>query len=310
MTSSSSRSRSARRRCETASTRCPTARASASEKPGTQARFRGGEGGGRLGRRLHRGGARQPRHRLPPGTSPRASGTTTTCATSHSWPTRPTARLARRRRADASGAHGENRETRIPAPAPSQIASDFSGVDAEGDGASTTSSASGTTGCAPRSASRDAGFDIVYVYGGHSYLPASSCRRSTTSARTSTAARSRTARASGSRCSRRSARRSATTARSRAARDRGRSGGGRRARRRASSSCASPTTSSTSGTSTSGSIPELVEGLGRVALLPGGLPARVDRAGARGDREADRRRRPPDEPGPHGGDHPSRAHGT
>ena len=48
--------------------------------------------------------------------------------------------------------------------------------------------------------SRDAGFDIVYVYGAHSYLPgAVPLAASTTSAPTSTAARSRTARASGSR---------------------------------------------------------------------------------------------------------------
>ena len=54
----------------------------------------------------------------------------------------------------------------------------------------------------------------------------------------------------------------------------------------------------------------VVEGLGRVPLLPGGLPARVDRARARGDREADRRRRPPHEPRSHGRDHPLAAPGT
>ena len=52
--------------------------------------------------------------------------------------------------------------------------------------------------------------------------------------------------------------------------------------------------------------PRVVEGLRRLALLPGGLPARVDRPGARGDGEADRRRRPADEPRPHGRDHPLR----
>ena len=46
----------------------------------------------------------------------------------------------------------------------------------------------------------------------------------------------------------------------------------------------------------------VVEGLRCVAVLQGGLPARVDRPRARGDREADRRRRAADEPRPHGGD--------
>ncbi|HEY3613747.1 MAG TPA: FAD-binding protein [Gaiellales bacterium] len=70
-----------------------------------------------------------------------------------------------------TGAHGENSESRLPAAAPSQIASDFA------------------TGLVPRAMtardirrvqadwaraaqrSRDAGFDIVYVYGAHTYLP-------------------------------------------------------------------------------------------------------------------------------------------
>jgi dimethylamine/trimethylamine dehydrogenase len=70
-----------------------------------------------------------------------------------------------------TGAHGENSESRLAAAAPSQIASDFA------------------TGLVPRAMtrrdirrvqadwalaaqrSRSAGFDIVYVYGAHTYLP-------------------------------------------------------------------------------------------------------------------------------------------
>jgi dimethylamine/trimethylamine dehydrogenase len=70
-----------------------------------------------------------------------------------------------------TGVHGENSESRLPAAAPSQIASDFA------------------VGVVPRAMtkrdirrvqtdwaeaarrSRTAGFDIVYVYGAHSYLP-------------------------------------------------------------------------------------------------------------------------------------------
>jgi dimethylamine/trimethylamine dehydrogenase len=70
-----------------------------------------------------------------------------------------------------TGAHGENSESRLPAAAPSQIASDFA------------------AGLVPRAMtkrdirrvqadwalaaerSRAAGFDIVYVYGAHTYLP-------------------------------------------------------------------------------------------------------------------------------------------
>src|SRR5437763_6712258 len=70
-----------------------------------------------------------------------------------------------------TGVHGENSESRLPAAAPSQIASDFA------------------VGVVPRAMtkrdirrvqsdwveaahrSRTAGFDIVYVYGAHTYLP-------------------------------------------------------------------------------------------------------------------------------------------
>ncbi len=59
-----------------------------------------------------------------------------------------------------------------------------------------------------------------------------------------------------------------------------------------------------------GSISRVVEGLRPVALLPRGLPARVDRPRARGNGEADRRRRAADEPRPDGRDHPLAARGT
>ena len=59
-----------------------------------------------------------------------------------------------------------------------------------------------------------------------------------------------------------------------------------------------------------GSILEWSKDSGAVAVLQGGLPARVDRARARGDGEADRRRRAPDQPRPHGRDHSLAAPGT
>ncbi len=68
-----------------------------------------------------------------------------------------------------SGVHGENGETRIPPPGPSQIASDFSGITPkEMDLDDIERIRDDFVRAAIRS--RDAGFDIVYVYGGHSYL--------------------------------------------------------------------------------------------------------------------------------------------
>ena len=170
-TSSSSRSGSGRRRCETASTRCRTARASGARSPGSQARFRGvkAEGGwaavctedalvsadsdfwpvclaARLGRRRR--------------AQPRAHGGGG-----------PPARIAGRDRADTRGAHGNTRESRRPAIAPSQLASDYSRPSSRRRWSTATSAASRPTGFGRRRPSRDAGFDIVYVYGGHSYLP-------------------------------------------------------------------------------------------------------------------------------------------
>jgi dimethylamine/trimethylamine dehydrogenase len=68
-----------------------------------------------------------------------------------------------------SGAHGENGETRLPPPAPSQITSDYSNITPKAmERADIDRIVSDWVAAAVRS--RDAGFDIVYVYGGHSYL--------------------------------------------------------------------------------------------------------------------------------------------
>jgi dimethylamine/trimethylamine dehydrogenase len=68
-----------------------------------------------------------------------------------------------------SGAHGENCETRLPPPAPSQIPSDFSNITPKAmERADIDRIVADWVRAAIRS--RDAGFDIVYVYGGHSYL--------------------------------------------------------------------------------------------------------------------------------------------
>ena len=68
-----------------------------------------------------------------------------------------------------SGAHGENGETRLPPPAPSQITSDYSNITPKAmEQVDIDRIVSDWVAAAVRS--RDAGFDIVYVYGGHSYL--------------------------------------------------------------------------------------------------------------------------------------------
>ena len=67
-----------------------------------------------------------------------------------------------------SGAHGENCETRLPPPAPSQLPSDFSNrTPKEMERADIARITRDWARAAV--AARDAGFDIVYVYGGHSY---------------------------------------------------------------------------------------------------------------------------------------------
>ncbi len=70
-----------------------------------------------------------------------------------------------------TGVHGENSESRLPALAPSQIAGDFAvGLVPR---AMTRKDIDRVQADWVRAAerSRDAGFDIVYVYGGHTYLP-------------------------------------------------------------------------------------------------------------------------------------------
>jgi dimethylamine/trimethylamine dehydrogenase len=70
-----------------------------------------------------------------------------------------------------SGAHAPNTQTRLPAIAPSQLASDLEPhvVPKEMEAADIRRVVDGWAGAAVRA--RDCGFDIVYVYGAHSYLP-------------------------------------------------------------------------------------------------------------------------------------------
>ncbi len=181
-----------------------------------------------------------------------------------------------------TGAHGENSESRLPAAAPSQIASDFA------------------TGLVPRAMtkrdirrvqddwalaaqrSRSAGFDIVYVYGAHTYLPGQflspaynrRTRRVRRLARQPRALLARDAR-SGAR------RRSATTARSPAGSPSTAWARSASTSTRASSSCAWPTTSSTSGTSPSARSPSGRSTPGPRASSPRAGSSRAPRACAR-----------------------------
>ena len=69
------------------------------------------------------------------------------------------------------GAHARARDARVPAVAPSQLASDYDPfVTPKAMQLEDISRVRGDWVAAARR-SRDAGFDIVYVYGGHSYLP-------------------------------------------------------------------------------------------------------------------------------------------
>jgi dimethylamine/trimethylamine dehydrogenase len=70
-----------------------------------------------------------------------------------------------------TGAHGENSESRLPAAAPSQIAGDFAvGVVPRAMTKRDIRRTQAEWADAARR-SRSAGFDIVYVYGAHTYLP-------------------------------------------------------------------------------------------------------------------------------------------
>ncbi len=70
-----------------------------------------------------------------------------------------------------TGVHGENSESRLPALAPSQLMGDFAVASVPKQ--MTVADIRRVQRDWVRSAelSRDAGFDIVYVYGGHTYLP-------------------------------------------------------------------------------------------------------------------------------------------
>ena len=210
-----------------------------------------------------------------------------------------------------SGAHGENCETRLPPPgavadrratSPASRRSGWSSVDID-------RIISDWVRAAVRS--RDAGFDIVYVYGGHSYLlgqmlsPFYNQRTDEYGGSLENRARmwietlAAVREAVGSDCAI-------------ACRDGGLGGGRRRASSwtRGSSSCGMADHLVDLWDVHIGSILGVVEGLGRVALLRRGLAARVDRARARGDGEADRRRRPADDAGAHGRDHRVRRLGS
>ncbi len=69
-----------------------------------------------------------------------------------------------------SGAHSPRRQSRLPAPAPSQLMSDYLLVVPKAMERSDIRRLQGDWAAAARRA-RSAGFDIVYVYGAHSYLP-------------------------------------------------------------------------------------------------------------------------------------------
>ena len=230
------------------------------EKPWSQARHRARQGRGRLGGGLHR-----VLHRSAPSptrrrTCRRACGTTTTCARCGA-DLRRGARARRARRHRALAHRRARREQRVAAAAAGALADRERlrrGSRAEArwtqrdirPRAGRLGRARPSARAAPASTSSTSTARTPTCRD-------SSSRRSTTGAPTRTAARSRTARASGSRRSRRCARPSATTARSPAGSPWTRIGGARASSsRRGSSSCAWPTTSSTSGTSPSGSIAE------------------------------------------------------
>ena len=143
-----------------------------SEKPGSQAYFRAMKAEGGWAGGLHRvllDLARSPTTRTA---SRRASGTTTTSGTCRSCATCSTSTA--RSPASSSGTAARTRRawSRAASPrGPSQIASDFEFLtycDRGGQGRHPARPEALRRG---REAGPQAGFDIVYVYGAHSYLP-------------------------------------------------------------------------------------------------------------------------------------------
>ena len=141
------------------------------EKPWTQARHRGAQGRGRLGLGVHGVLLDQPRERRVP--------------------VRLGAALGRRRRARAAahdrgahehgalaavelwhgGIHVEARESRTVPLAPSQIASEFEPLVVPKAMELSDIRRTQDDWVAAALRAREAGFDIVYVYGSHTYLP-------------------------------------------------------------------------------------------------------------------------------------------
>ena len=157
---------------------------------------------------------------------------------------------------------------------------------------------------------RDAGFDIVYVYGGHSYLPLQFLspfyNRRTDEYGGSLENRARfwleTLEAVRAAVGRRLRHRRPLLRSRRSGRP---ASSSRRARVRLA--CRPPRRPLGRQRRLD---PRLVEGLGLVAVTSRRAPSSSGRAGARGDREADRRRGAPDEPRPDGGDRLERRLGS
>ncbi len=70
-----------------------------------------------------------------------------------------------------AGAHAGNRQSRVPAVAPSQLASDYEPHVVPKAMELTDIRRIREDWVRSAQRAREAGFDIVYVYGGHSYLP-------------------------------------------------------------------------------------------------------------------------------------------
>ena len=214
---------------------------------GSQACFRGDEGRGRLGRRLHRV-RRVSVDRTTGRTSRRASGTRTTsnlalmCEEVHAT-TRSPASSSPTAAGTAHGARPASRGRALPARERLRPVRR-----PQGDGARRHPPHPGRVGARRAARPATSASTSSTSTAATATCRCSSSRPSTTSAPTSTAARSRTAPASGWRRSRPCARRSATSARSPSASASTRSGRPASSWRRASSSSAWPTTSSTSGT--------------------------------------------------------------